>query len=80
MWQASPSSSWHLRHFIFPNAVICVASEHKADLPQGAALLLGGGDGSRGVLGNSAQQGRGSVRGAGAMLVSVGLALDPRLR
>lgn len=30
-----------LRRFVFPNAVICVASEHEADLPRGAALLLG---------------------------------------
>ena len=37
-----------------------------------------GGGGGDGVLANSAQQSRGSVRGTGVMPVSVGLALDPR--
>lgn len=40
-WQASPSSSRHLRRFVFPNAVTCAASEHKADSPEGQPCFLG---------------------------------------
>ena len=40
-WRASPSSSQHLRCFVFPNAVICVASEHKADSPEVQPCFLG---------------------------------------
>lgn len=45
--------------------------------PRGSPASWGGGRGG-GVLGNLAQQGRGSVRGAGAMPLSLGLTLDPR--